>query len=822
MMSNFHHAYNGIPTLRSDDPFSKDGENESFFKDGEPAPLDHLAPGTYSGTLKLTIETKTPLITACRDTTGRLVVPSASGNPDGATTARDAIIPATSLKGVLSSAFEEITQSRFRVFGDHQLQEQFRYTTDHKQKFNGKNNSGWTAAFLRVKTTDNTTSWHIHPQDYALLPDSILAGVAFTPTGREDKSIYGGFQAPPNSNHKGQPKRKNRKQSDKKDEPRIIQHDDKEISAIEKLLTSVRRATPHLSEVRLLRVFDRKFWGITIPVVSEINGKKLCISKGSADSRPKTHELRAKAWVVRLTKLNQDRSFNTIKNRIDGKYNEFVFYEPNKLEAFSITMSCDSPFVATVLTAAHNQLKQDKETSRNHTLICHVLDYIKDKFGENKLKENITLINIYDALLELAQSEPGIPVFARKHSNRHWEILFSQLGRSISSESLPPETLASHGHVAPARSLQEASSAERLWGFVAQEPDEDATPALKGRIYLKEAHLCTDSLERADKGGWIPPILASPKPSTAQPYLRSRTGDGIFELERSKCFTTQHSLIRKTYPTHRFLTSKGAAQPSVLNKKNRELTDSEILIGSYITPGATLESVLRFEGLTAQEISIILWLLTPSNLVPELERGPGKKGYFHLGLGKPLGLGAASISAKVLSLHDSQSLAEGYKDLNTILYHSSSREDSEREDTASEVPESITRALPRAIAKQSSPAVLAFVRSAYGWKTDETEEQDPVSYTPYPSSDKKSAIIDYFKEYEQKRIKGEAQRFEFRMLALEEDNDSRTTSPLTTGAPHTAAGQTPTSNAAQNASSPRKSKAPAPLPGPGLRRVTRH
>lgn len=778
-MSNFHHAYNGIPTLRSDDPFSKDGENESFFKDGEPAPLDHLAPGTYSGTLKLTIETKTPLITACRDTTGRLVVPSANGNPDGATTARDAIIPATSLKGVLSSAYEAITRSRFRVFGDHQLQEQFRYTTDHKQKFNRKNNSGWTAAFLRVKTADNKTSWHIHPQDYALLPDSILAGVAFTPTGREDKSIYGGFQAPPNSNHKGQPKRKNRKQSDKKDEPRIIQHNDKEISAIEKLLTSVRRATPHLSEVRLLRVFDRKFWGITIPVVSEINGKKLCISKGSADSRPKTHELRAKAWVVRLTKLNQDRSFNTIKNRIDGKYNEFVFYEPNKLEAFSITMSCDSPFVATVLTAAHNQLKQDKETSRNHTLICHVLDYIKNKFGENKLKENITLINIYDALLELAQSEPGIPVFARKHSNRHWEILFSQLGRSISSESLPPETLASHGHVAPARSLQEASSAERLWGFVAQEPDEDATPALKGRIYLEDAHLCTDDFKRDDEGGWIPPILASPKPSTAQPYLRSRTGDGIFELERSKCFTAQQSLIRKTYPTHRFLTSKGASQPSMLNDKNRELTDSEVLIGSYIMPKATLESVLRFEGLTAQELSTILWLLTPENLVPKDEQRPREKGYFHLGLGKPLGLGTASISAEVLSLQDSQSLAVGYKDLDTVLYHNTCEDDNMEGKTISEILQSISDALPKTIREHSSLAVLAFVRSAYGWKKDEAKhlDRDPVSYTPYPDSENKSPIIDYFTNYEQRRIIGSARHFADKMRTLEEDRPAKIPPP---------------------------------------------
>ena len=141
-MSTFHHAYNGIPTLRS---------NESFFEDGEPAPLDHLAPGTYSGTLKLTIETKTPLITACHDTNGRLVVPSASGNPDGAAT-------------------EAITQSRFRVFGDHTKLPQFRYMPDHKPKRQ--------AAFLRFE--EETAQWSLHIQDYAILPDSIKSGVIFT------------------------------------------------------------------------------------------------------------------------------------------------------------------------------------------------------------------------------------------------------------------------------------------------------------------------------------------------------------------------------------------------------------------------------------------------------------------------------------------------------------------------------------------------------------------------------------------------------------------------------------------------------------------
>ena len=183
-MSTFHHAYNGIPTHRSGD---------SFFADGSAPCLDHLDLDSYSGTLKLTIETKTPLITSSRDETGRLVVPSVSGNPQGATSDAEAIIPATSLKGVLSSAYEAVTQSRFRVFGDDQRQPQFRYTTDHPQRWHNNGIPPWKTGFLRVTHGDNGPQWSIHLQQCALLPDSIDAGVAFTPPGFE-QPILGGFR----------------------------------------------------------------------------------------------------------------------------------------------------------------------------------------------------------------------------------------------------------------------------------------------------------------------------------------------------------------------------------------------------------------------------------------------------------------------------------------------------------------------------------------------------------------------------------------------------------------------------------------------------
>lgn len=799
-MSKFHHAYNGIPTLRS---------NESFFKDGEPAPLDHLAPDTYSGTLKLTIETKTPLITACRDTTGRLVVPSASGNPDGATTARDAMIPATSLKGVLSSAYEAITQSRFRVFGDHTKLPQFRYTPDHKPKRQ--------AAFLRFN--EKTIQWSLHIQDYAILPDSIKSGVIFTANNYE---VIGGYTREPVFDNKGKQKYTPKGQPMYKQVERHHEHE--EITAVNELLEEVHKNTPHLAKIDSFDAFEQKFWRQDKMVVSRVAEIPICKPKHPESAGP-IKQIQRTGWIVRLNIPDSEGKLPDDKRLIETKYNEYIFYA-KRGNGVQIKLNSEevSRFTDIVLEAARFQHQKeqnnDSHASGQHSLITRILSRITKRYGKRNLEEHLTQECIYQALIEEASAEPGIPVFTTNHRHKGREIVYSYLGRSISLSSISPSKIADSTDVRPAHSLQEATAADRLWGFVSQGTSEDFSPALKGRIYLEDAHLCTDDLKRAKEDGWIPSILASPKPSTAQPYLRSMTGEGLFKLDRSQCFTTQQSLIRKTYPTHRFLTSKGASQPSMLNDKNREITDSEVLIGSYIMPEATLESVLRFEGLTAQEILIILWLLTPENLVPESEYKDGRKGYFHLGLGKPLGLGTASISAEVLSLQDSQSLADGYRNLKTILCHSISEDNNEEKKTINKILESISDPLLDTIKEHPSLAVLAFVRSAYGWTIDETEERDPVSYTPYPSSDKKSSIIDYFKDYEQRRIKGEAQRFEFKMTTLEEEDiESSSASCPTATVSSTQVQQPPRSNATQNTPSNPKPKEPAPTPKPGPYRV---
>ena len=112
--THFYHAYNYIPT-----PDRNDGSFPGALRDGSPATHDHLAPQLLNGRIEVEMTVVTPLVIG--DTAPapnnpnhtRLRVASASGNPGGATGPNDVSIPTTSVKGMLRSAFEAVTLSRF-------------------------------------------------------------------------------------------------------------------------------------------------------------------------------------------------------------------------------------------------------------------------------------------------------------------------------------------------------------------------------------------------------------------------------------------------------------------------------------------------------------------------------------------------------------------------------------------------------------------------------------------------------------------------------------------------------------------------------------
>ena len=131
--TSFHSSVNCIPVLRTSvqrpvpDSTKGGAQSDSFYpnlpetiatflSDKLPAPLDHLGTDTYSGSLRLTIEVMTALIfgnqkkSKGKPTEISIPIDPTTGNP---------FIPPTMIKGMISNAYERLTASRFRVFGEH-------------------------------------------------------------------------------------------------------------------------------------------------------------------------------------------------------------------------------------------------------------------------------------------------------------------------------------------------------------------------------------------------------------------------------------------------------------------------------------------------------------------------------------------------------------------------------------------------------------------------------------------------------------------------------------------------------------------------------
>ena len=132
-VSSFHSSVNCIPVLRPPTQRPSPGRTKggaqsesvypnlpekiaTFLSDARPNSLDHLGGDTYSGSLRLTIEVMTALIfgnqVQAKGKATEISIPTdpATGNP---------FIAPTMIKGMISNAYERLTASRFRAFGDH-------------------------------------------------------------------------------------------------------------------------------------------------------------------------------------------------------------------------------------------------------------------------------------------------------------------------------------------------------------------------------------------------------------------------------------------------------------------------------------------------------------------------------------------------------------------------------------------------------------------------------------------------------------------------------------------------------------------------------
>lgn len=191
--------------------------------------------------------------------------------------------------------------------------------------------------------------------------------------------------------------------------------------------------------------------------------------------------------------------------------------------------------------------------------------------------------------------------------------------------------------------------ADAIFGWV-EEPDgpqvEDR-PQFAGRVSFEDAHFTDASGDVWYAQDAITPHpLSEPKPTTFQHYLvqNREMGHDPNRKERLAHYATppNETEIRG----HKRYWHQGAdpdieASPS--ERKNVETGvshESQLTRIRPINPGVRFRFRVWFENLCEEELGALLWALT-------LPGRPGQVTRHKLGMGKPLGMGAVSISAQV-------------------------------------------------------------------------------------------------------------------------------------------------------------------------------
>ena len=115
-MPKIHAAANRIPVLRTNTAL----KNYPELNDREPASLDHFPAHTWSGSIRFSITAKTPLVYGSVDEeTNSISIPTEILDGSSDTPKEIPVLPATMVKSMLSNAFERVTTSRLRIFGNY-------------------------------------------------------------------------------------------------------------------------------------------------------------------------------------------------------------------------------------------------------------------------------------------------------------------------------------------------------------------------------------------------------------------------------------------------------------------------------------------------------------------------------------------------------------------------------------------------------------------------------------------------------------------------------------------------------------------------------
>lgn len=486
----------------------------------------------YTGVIPVVLRTQTPLFITDPE--------SESSSGDHSTYSCLKHIPATALKGMLSSAYEIITNSRFRVFKKEQ----------HDSPLGYRSNANATLVPARVERGD----------------DGQLCAVLFTGTsslsGRPNP-LYAAWLPAYQGNFESSESR------------------------------ALKNGGEYMATLRRWR-YSRGRMSFDLWSVEEIDGKKLApITRNASKTDDVMRDV--EGWVVKSGKI------------FTRKHDERFFFNAPGMKVHRLPL--DEKVVKAYKVLIENYQKTHERDTKKGTLGKHATNGNSTLRGGEFVYADVVV-------------DGGKPVIKGLYP--------VQISRKLYSAS-PWECLDPGLH--PAKSLEQLSPADRLFGWVAQ----SGSGAWKGKLSISDAFCSSgDPTEKFDGGSRVMAILGAPKPAQARFYLGDETGAPQHGVDKEGAGYSVGKVLRgrKVYLHHQRFSEHSVFPGKDASGQNRSIRD-------WIPTGRDFVFNIRFKNLTEFELGALIYLLTLNDGLQE------PKYFFRLGYGKPLGLGSVILSADI-------------------------------------------------------------------------------------------------------------------------------------------------------------------------------
>ncbi|RIK82025.1 TIGR03986 family CRISPR-associated RAMP protein [candidate division KSB1 bacterium] len=197
---------------------------------------------------------------------------------------------------------------------------------------------------------------------------------------------------------------------------------------------------------------------------------------------------------------------------------------------------------------------------------------------------------------------------------------------------------------------EELDMAEAIFGY-SKRFENGQTHAYAGRVSISDATLVPDQKDLwfAPNKTVIPKILSGPKPTTFQHYL-VQTRPNKFQIGRTRDGRPKYEIRLFDYASrspdetvirgHKLYWHKNrvALRDIQETQQIKSDGDSQHTQMQPVRPGVKFCFKVRFENLSETELGALLWVL---------QIGSDERYRLKLGMGKPLGMGAVRVNAKL-------------------------------------------------------------------------------------------------------------------------------------------------------------------------------